>query len=127
MKPIFCLFDIFIPFLVRTSMLSSRQGGEAAHKAVIKEDFRRKEFRGGLPGTAPKLFQRRPHSSGEDRYAVEIMDPRAETEDHEEYGGRPVFNAGPADPAIGKATGGSHLFFACRDHVRHHSTGENTR
>ncbi|WP_233284209.1 MULTISPECIES: hypothetical protein [Agrobacterium] len=35
MKPIFCLFDIFIPFLVRTSMLSSQpslqsgtQGGD---------------------------------------------------------------------------------------------------
>ncbi|EPR07883.1 hypothetical protein L905_09210 [Agrobacterium sp. TS43] len=54
------------------------------------------------------------------------MDPRAETEDHQEYGKGSVFNAGPADPAIGKATGRSHLF-ACRAHVRHHSTGENTR
>jgi hypothetical protein len=35
MKPIFCLFDIFIPFLVRTSMFSSQPRSGVVHKAVM--------------------------------------------------------------------------------------------
>ncbi|EGL62924.1 hypothetical protein AGRO_4398 [Agrobacterium sp. ATCC 31749] len=60
MKPIFCLFDIFIPFLVRTSMLSSQPHYKAAHKAVIKGNSRRGAFRTGLPTAISRRLQ--PHS-----------------------------------------------------------------
>ncbi|EGP54688.1 hypothetical protein Agau_L300375 [Agrobacterium tumefaciens F2] len=62
----FLLFGIFIPFLVRTSMVSSRPVGEAAHKAVIIGGFGRERASKADADRGAKPLLRHPRPRGED-------------------------------------------------------------
>jgi len=57
MKPNFCLFDIFIPFLAQTSMPSSQRRCKAGHKAVMGLNFQKKRFRSECSESAERPSQ----------------------------------------------------------------------